>query len=345
MVFISLIHLWVLLQLTEAYMIFPLFTNCSKTTDETLLFSPNKTVFDQDQLLGRSDFNMNELKNTSHPALNLNTSQDICQEYKYMMAFLTWLPGDHVLAPFVLFIFTVGLNGSVMILVFLLSNFQRNSWNVYIWNIAVAHLSVLTCVCVVCLFVNRISQDVSSGFVKWFLHLAYLFSSLNYFSLHYIVAILINWCLVVLIPNWYRGQQPDFVAPLISANLSMLLLLACCILFYFHVDIDTYAITFMTFMIFFPLTIISVQTLIIKYWHIIKNHDFLIYLFGSAIFLFTWNFICLFFWMEKDFPIITLSSVLLTSLSSTINLVLYILTGEIYLPNVWCIKKENRRGG
>ncbi|XP_062836065.1 mas-related G-protein coupled receptor member A6-like [Anolis carolinensis] len=344
MAFIFLIHLWVLLQLTEAYMISPLFTHCSKTTEQTLLSSPKEAVVGQYQHLRKSDLNMTELKNISHLTLNLNNSQDICQEYKYMMAFITWLPGDHVLAPFVFFIFTVGLNGSAMILVFLLSNFQKHSWNIYIWNIAVAHLSVLTCVCIVCLFVNRISQDVNSGFVKWFLHLAYLFSSMNYFSLHFIVAILIHWCLVILIPNWYRGQQPDFVAPLISVNVSILLLLACCILFCFHLDIDTYAITFMTCMIFFPLMVLSVQTLIIRYWHIIKKYDFLVYLFGLVLFLFTWNFICLLFWMENDFPVITLSSFLFTSLSSTMNLVLYILVGELHLPNFWFIKTENRGG-
>ncbi|XP_062836068.1 mas-related G-protein coupled receptor member B2-like [Anolis carolinensis] len=336
MAFISWIHLWALLHLTEAYMISPVLTNCSKTTEEALLSSPNKTAFGQDQHLEGSDFNVTELKKTFHLTLQLNISHDICQEYKHMMAFLTWLPGDHVLAPFVLFFFTVGLNGSIMILVFLLSNFRRNSWNAYIWNMAVADFSALTSVCIVCLFVNRISQDTSSGFVKWFLLLAYLFSSMNYFSLHYIAAVLINSCLVVLIPNWYRGQQPDFVAPLISALLSVLGLLACRTLFFFHLDGDIYAITFMTYMIFSPITVISVQTLIIKIWYIIEKYHFHIYLFGSAFVIFTWTFIFFFFNERCEFPVITLSSFLLIPLSTTINLVLSILT--------WSIKMENKVG-
>ncbi|XP_062836064.1 proto-oncogene Mas-like [Anolis carolinensis] len=327
MAFIFWISLLVLLQLREANMFSPHLANGSTTMKEALLSSSNKTLVGRDKHLRRSDINMTELKRTFLQTLNLNISHHICQDYKHIMAFLTCLVGDHMQTAWIASNFMIGLYASVMILVFLLSNFQRTTWNVYTWTLALAHISVLACLCLISLIDSKnYSWDVDSDFIEWFLLLAYLFLSMQCFSLHCLVAIAINWFLCFLIPNWYKGQQPDFVAPLISATLSALWPVASLLLFFPHFDIDIGTIVIVTFVIFLPILVISIQTLIIKIWHnLYKKSSYPIgCLFGAIFFFFTWTLIHLFFNLEKEFPVFSLLTFSLTFFSSTANPLFYI---------------------
>ncbi|XP_067323129.1 proto-oncogene Mas-like [Anolis sagrei] len=327
MAFIFWIGLLILLQLREVNMFSPHFANGSTTMKEALLSSPNKTLVGRDKHLRRSDFNMTELKRTFLRTLNLNISHHICRDYKHIMAFLTCLAGDHMQTAWIVSNFMIGVYASVMILVFLLSNFQRTSWNVYTWTLALAHISVLACLCLISLFVSKnYSQDVNSDFIEWFLLLAYLFLSMQCFSMHCLVAIIINWFLCFLVPNWYNGQQPDFVAPLISAILSALWPAASLLLFFPSLDIDIGTIFIMTFVVFLPILVISIQTLIIKIWHdLYKKNNYLTgCLFGAFFFFFTWTLIHLFFNLEKEFPVVSSLTFSLTYFSSTVNPIFYI---------------------
>ncbi|XP_062987410.1 mas-related G-protein coupled receptor member A6-like [Elgaria multicarinata webbii] len=259
------IGLWSLIKLSEANVL----PNCLVAKEESLLPSANKTMFGRGQDLRGGDFNMSKLNTAVLPTLFLNISHHISSEHERILDFIICVLRDHILARFIISTFMVELFGNIMIFFFLLFHFKKNSWTAYIWNLAVADFGVLTFLCSVCLvaFINYICEDSSDAFVKLFLPLAYLFFFMQCSSMHFLVAISIDWCLAVICPSWHKRHQPDILSPVISAILSVLLWpLTCQLLWLFSLGIDTRTLIVISLMVFVPLMVISNQTLVIKIW-------------------------------------------------------------------------------
>lgn len=253
------------------------------------------------------------------------------------MDLLACLLRDRVLAGFMVFIFTVGLLGNLILFFFLLFHFKRNLWTTCIWNLAIGSFGVLTFLCSICLlaFSNYIWENSSDALVKLLLPLAYLFLVMQGYIAHFFISMGVDWCFALLSPNWYQCQPSTYLSSAIPAILSVLFWpLTCQLLFFFSLRIDSHSIVVVSLMTFIPIMVISSQTLIMRIWCTLHQQGkiSLQIVLGILFSLVTWGPIYLFLLPSKHFALISVFTFVLTSFSSTINPVFYILIGKVLLP-------------
>ncbi|KAM6456270.1 proto-oncogene Mas-like [Liasis olivaceus] len=254
------------------------------------------------------------------------------------MDFLACLLRDHILAGFIVSIFIAGLLGNLILFFFLLFHFKRNSWTAGIWNLAIGSFGVLIFLCSICLlaFNNYIWENSSNALVKLLLPLAYLFLVMQGYNTHFFMSVGVDRCFALLSPSWHKCHQSTYMPSVISAILSVLLWpLTCQMLFFFNLGVDTHTITVVSLMTFVPLMVISTQTLIMRIWcnlHQQRKVPLEIIL-GILFSLVTWGPIRLFLTSSNHLALISLLAFVLTSVSSTINPVFYILIGKVLLPD------------
>ncbi|XP_061467566.1 proto-oncogene Mas-like [Rhineura floridana] len=330
------IAFWGLIWMSGTDEISPVLPNCSEAKEDSLLPSVNRTVCGRSQHLRSGGLHMIKLNTTHHPTGLLNVSHNTrhrpCEHTK---GFLTCLLQDRLLARFIIFIFMLWLFGNRTIFFLLLFRIKKNFFTVYIWNLAVADFSALLVLCSIFIFFCT-CEDSSDAFVKLFLLLAYLFLFMQGTSMHFLMSISIDWCLVVLFPIWYQCHCPKYLSVLLSAILSVLLwAMSCWLLLLFDLGADPQTIIILSLMIFAPLMVISTQTLLIKIWCNLCEQGKLCteILLGMFFSLVTWAPLNLFFALQHDFTTISSLAFVFTSLSGTINPVLYILIGQILLSD------------
>lgn len=179
------------------------------------------------------------------------------------MHFILCLVRDHAHFPF---IFSVFMLGNRIIFLFLVFRMKWHPLVVHIWNFAVTDIGALVFLCSIFLFfsVGRIRGGSSDDLVESVLSLAYLFVCMQCTTIHCLMAISVDWCLVVLFPTCHR---PKYISDLISATVSALLwALSSPLLFFFNLGVDPQIITMVLFIFFAPLTVSLTLTLILKVW-------------------------------------------------------------------------------
>nr|XP_020666053.1 mas-related G-protein coupled receptor member A6-like [Pogona vitticeps] len=331
--FIFWIGFWGLLQLPEAHLVPPVFSNWSVTKEESFLPSLKKALFGKDEYLREDDFNLTRQNATFFPPVELNISRRICCGCEHIIEFLGWVLQDHItVARFAVSVFTAGLFVNLIIFFFLLFHLQRKSWTVYIWNLAVADLAVFLFLCVIRLFtsINNIYGDASEAFDKLFLPLAYLFLALQGVSVHFLVAVASDWYLFLILSR-NRHSLLDYLRPLFSVLDAVILwALSCHLMLFFNLGSDTQPIGFVSLMVFAPLIVICTQTLILQIWCKLRGEGNLHteIVLGAFFCLATWAPLHLFSTMSYDCATLSLLAFQLTILSSAINPILYIFIGR-----------------
>ncbi|XP_063156058.1 mas-related G-protein coupled receptor member A2-like [Candoia aspera] len=264
------------------------------------------------------------------------------------MDFLACLLRDHILAGFMVSIFTAGLLGNLMLFFFLLFHFKGNLWTACIWNLAIGNFGVLIFLCSICLlaFSNYLWENSSDALVKLLLPLAYLFLVMQCYHTHFFMSIGVDWCFALLSPSWHKFHQSTYLPSIISAVLSVLLWpLTCQLLFFFNLGIDTHTIIVVSLMTFIPLMVISNQTLIMRVWCNLHQQGKvpLEIVLGILFSLVTWGPIRLFLTPNNHFALISILAFVLTSMSSTINPAFYILIGKVLFPDARSKKLHFRK--
>ncbi|CAI5779279.1 mas-related G-protein coupled receptor member H-like [Podarcis lilfordi] len=343
--------LWGLIQLSGSDQVSSVSTNCSETKEDFLLPSANRTICGRGQHLRSGGLNMTVLNATHLPTEYLQVLENIPCPCEHTKSFLTCLLQDRMIARFIIFIFMLWLFGNRTIFFFLLFRIRKTFFTVYIWNLAVADFGALLVLCSIFIFFCT-CEDSSDALVKLFLLLAYLFFFMQGTSMHFLISISIDWFLAGLFPIWHRRHSPKYLSVLLSAIVSALLwALSCWLLLFFNLGLDPQSIIIITLMIFAPLMVISTQTLVIKIWRNLGEQgepctEILLGMFFSLV---TWAPLNLFFALHRDFATISSLAFVFTSLSGTINPVLYILIGQTLLSDSGSLMLYSRwvprRGG
>uniref|UniRef100_A0A2D4IMQ6 G-protein coupled receptors family 1 profile domain-containing protein n=1 Tax=Micrurus lemniscatus lemniscatus TaxID=129467 RepID=A0A2D4IMQ6_MICLE len=337
MSFLLWLSLWCIVR--EATVTSSVLLNCSVEKEGEDLHLPidDKTDFGKKQRFRSGLFNKSKLNAAFSPTFTWNGSHSLGGECDCIMDLLACLLRDRVLAGFVVFIFTVGLLGNLILFFFLLFHFKRNLWTTCIWNLAIGSFGVLIFLCSICLlaFSNYIWENSSDALVKLLLPLAYLFFVMQGYNAHFFISIGVDWCFALLSPSWYQRNQSTYLSSATSAMLSVFFWpLTCQLLFFFNLRIDTHVVVVVSLMIFIPVMVISSQTLIMRIWCNLHQRGkiSLEIVLGILFSLVTWGPIYLFLSPSNHFALVSVLAFVLTSVSSTINPVFYILIGKVLLP-------------
>ncbi|XP_039225376.1 mas-related G-protein coupled receptor member A2-like [Crotalus tigris] len=336
MSFLFWLSLWCIIR--EATVTSPVLLNCSVAKENIHLPTDDKTDLGKKQHFRSGLFNKSELNSSFSPMFTWNASHSVSSECDCIMDLLACLLRDRILAGFMVFIFILGLLGNLILFFFLLFHFKRNLWNTCIWNLAIGSFGVLIFLCSICLlaFSNYIWENSSDALVKLLLPLAYLLLVMQGYIVHFFTSIGVDWCFALLSPNWHQCQLSTHLSYAIPAILSVLFWhLACQLLFCFSLRIDPHTVVVVFLMIFIPIMVISSQTLIMRIWCTLHQQGkiSLQIVLGILFSLVTWGPIYLFLTPGDHFALISVFAFVLTSVSSTINPVFYILIGKVLLPD------------
>ncbi|XP_069073049.1 proto-oncogene Mas-like [Pleurodeles waltl] len=176
-----------------------------------------------------------------------------------------------------LLISILGLIGNGIVLWFLCIRIKRNTYTVYILNLAVADFCLLLYLVVALLYVCGISVrsiiTPSNNVLLFSLRL--LFTSGHYTSLFLLTALSVERCLSVLCPIWYKCERPQQLSSIVctlswvcATLLTTAECLACTEKLYIarvpHCTASVLFFAILAFGIVFPLMILPSVALIIK---------------------------------------------------------------------------------
>ncbi|XP_075782180.1 mas-related G-protein coupled receptor member H-like [Pelodiscus sinensis] len=228
----------------------------------------------------------------------------------------------------------LGLLGNGIVLWFLGFRIKRNLFTVYVLNLAAADFGFL-----LCLALSRAVFDFDLFYLSMSLDLLMAFTYST--SLYCLTAISVERCISVLFPIWYRCHRPQHLSPIICALLWALSCLLTGVRSFVCFSSSNercqemlLQLTSMNFLIFTPITVLSSLILIIQvqrsslrrqpgklYIVILLNVlFFLLLIVPFSIVTFFEHFIHYMYFIT--------SSLMLASLNSSVNPVIYFLVGS-----------------
>ncbi|KAM3840790.1 mas-related G-protein coupled receptor member H-like [Vipera latastei] len=233
-----------------------------------------------------------------------------------------------------------GLVGNGFIIWLLGFQMKRNCFTTFILNLAIADFGFLTCIVIMFIFaVTNLIKSIPNFICVCFSHMMYINS-------HFLMtAISIDRCVAVLFPIWHRCSRPKHLSPAVCIILwtsSFLLAGSAHVMIFTNVIVvDLFSLHFLvTDIICLPLITLSTVVLSLKVCHksnqknqgrillmvLITLLCFLILSFPLSVIAVILSFYSFVF--DKKLQYLTIWGVLLSSLNSSINPVIYFLVGR-----------------
>ncbi|XP_054841884.1 mas-related G-protein coupled receptor member H-like [Eublepharis macularius] len=243
------------------------------------------------------------------------------------------LLSDKTLVCFIILICTLGLIGNGIVFCLLCCSIKRNFFSVYILNLAVADFGVLIAAVslYICAWISpKPASSVSIS--KTYEHLIYLYFFVQCSSIHFLTAMSVDRCLVILFPVWHRCHRPKNFSAIVS---TVLWGISCIFLgIFFSCWNGTNTIIIISFMIFFSVMVISTLILFIKVCcnSRLRQHGkiHMAILLSLLFFIITAISICLFVKFSNSMNKLSSVTLLLTCMNSSINPVIYFIFGRYW---------------